>query len=122
MALHRFARPARRFTITVAALFALAAACRGESDEPPRTLTIHNETDCVVRIRFDNGVNVGLVNPRASAEYRDERLDEYRYLKLESTMAIFRTFDMAEIRDAGWSVTVRPAVEDGDCVDLPPGG
>jgi hypothetical protein len=83
-------------------------------------LTIRNETDCIVRFRFDNGINYGAVLPHSEQRYSDERLDDYRFLKLESTMAIFRTLDMQDVRADGYRATVRPAPEDGECFDLPP--
>lgn len=107
-----------RWCALAATMLLLAAACA--NGDPP-TLTIRNETDCILRFRFDNGVMRGAVNPQSSVEYTDARIEEYSYLKAESTMAIFRTFDMAAIREAGWTVTVRPAVEDGACVDVPAG-
>jgi hypothetical protein len=120
-------RPAPFFMFLVCVLTTYGVACGGGDDgvDPASgdgdgpVLTIRNETDCNVHIRFDNGRPVAAVGPGASQEYVDERLGTYRFMQVESTMAIFRNIDMAAVREDDWSVTIRPAFEDGECVDAP---
>ena len=111
-----------RIAASITYTLALAAAACGAADAPPAdapVLTIRNETGCNVHIRFDNGAPVTAVAAGSTQEYSDERLDEYRYMQVESTKAIFRNLDLAPIRDAGWTVTISDALGDGECVDVP---
>jgi len=109
-------------SIALSALALVAAAC-GDDDAPEPldapVLTIRNETSCNVHIRFDNGRPVASVGPGATREYSDDALSTYRYMQVESTMAIFRNLELAPIREAGWGVTITDAVGDGECVDVP---
>ncbi len=109
-------------SVALTALALAAAACGDDGAPTPAdapVLTIHNETDSNVHIRFDNGAPVTAVAAGSTQEYSDERLDEYRYMQVESTKAIFRNLDLAPIRDAGWTVTISDALGDGECVDVP---
>ncbi len=105
------------------ALALFAVACGYDDAEPTPAgapvLTIHNETNCNVHIRFDNGAPAGSVAARSTLEYSHDRLDEYRYMQVESTKAIFRNLELSPIRDNGWSVTISDAFGDGECVDVP---
>jgi hypothetical protein len=110
---------------------AALAACGGSSARPtptaaptdtpvaPPVITVTNATPCVVHVRFDNGPPVMRILPGATADLEDARLPEYRYVKVESTMAIFRTYDMANVRANGYRLTVRPSFDDDPCVEEP---
>jgi len=106
---------------------AALAACGGSSARPtptdtpvaPPVITVTNATPCVVHVRFDNGPPVMRILPGATADLEDARLPEYRYVKVESTMAIFRTYDMAGVRANGYRLTVRPSFDDDPCVEEP---
>lgn len=114
-------RSATVFSIALTVLALFATACGDDAPEPldAPVLTIRNETDCNVHIRFDNGRPVASVGPGAIQDYRDDALSTYRYMQVESTMAIFRNLELAPIREAGWDVTIKDAVGDGECVDVP---
>lgn len=98
----------------------LAASCRGDArpaaTATPPTLTVVNETPCVIHVRFDNGSPMMRVAPHATRTLTDPALATFKYLKAESTMAIFRTFAMDEVRAEGWTATIRPAADDRPCV------
>lgn len=106
----------------VLTLSGAVAACGGGDNSTgggDKRLTVTNETPCVIHVRFDNGLGVLRLLPGETSEYADERLDEYEFMQVESTMAIFRNFDMEPIRAAGYTLTVRPALEDNACVEEP---
>jgi hypothetical protein len=76
-----------------------------------------NETPCVLHFRFDNGFPKGRVQPGSTQVYDDPSVAAARYVKFESTRAVFRTFAMADIRADGNRIVVRTAVEDHPCVE-----
>lgn len=99
----------------------LFAACGddgvpGDSTAGAPTITVVNETPCVINVRFDNGYPRMRVAPNATETLTDPELAAYRYMKAESTMAIFRTFTMDQVRADGWTATIRPAIDDRPCV------
>lgn len=91
-----------------------------EATAAPQTLTVENQTPCIIHVRFDNGFDSGRVPPGETKQFADPRLPEYRFLQVESTMAIFHTYDMTPIREAGYSLTVLPSTDDDPCVEQPP--
>ena len=119
--LHRYALVA---VLACAAALAGLACGRGASKPPPTAapliLTVRNETPCIIHVRFDNGFDSTRVSPGATAEIADPRLAEYSYIQVESTMAIFHTYGMAKARADGYTLTVRPAMDDHPCVEQPP--
>ena len=104
-------------------LAALIAACGGDDDGGSETpvassqIVMVNETPCVLHFRFDNGFPVGRVQPGDTQTYDDPAVATARFVKFESTMAIFRTYDMAAIRADGDRIVVRPAADDRACVE-----
>ena len=115
-----------RFLIPAVAALALVACGGGDSDAVDSTsapessaLTVVNETPCVIHVRFDNGVGVMRVLPGESGDFDDGKLDDYRWLQIESTHSIFRNYPMDEIRADGYRLTVRPSLGDNDCVEEP---
>lgn len=99
-------------------------ACGGGSDdntsgtpEASSQIIMVNETPCVLHFRFDNGPPKGRVQPGTSLTYDDPIVAASRFVKFESTRAIFRTFDMAAIREDGNQITVRPAADDNPCAE-----
>ncbi len=125
----RVARPCPRqasLPIVASALILIASACGGGASKPtpttaPSVLTVHNETPCIIHVRFDNGPDAGRVAPGTTNEFGDPRLADYSYVNIESTMAIFHTYDLRTIRQDGYVLTVRPAMDDHPCVEQPPG-
>ena len=119
--LHRYALAA---VLACAAALGGLACGRGASKPPPTAapliLTVRNETPCIIHVRFDNGFDSTRVSPGATAEIADPRLAEYSYIQVESTMALFHTYGMAKARADGYTVTVRPAMDDHPCVEQPP--
>jgi hypothetical protein len=108
------------FLITAALLALMASACGGDDADPvTATLTVHNETACILHLRFDNGAPKARIQSGTSAEFTGADVAAASYVKLESTMAIFRTFAMADARvDEGrYEITVRPAADDRPCVE-----
>ena len=116
----RFVRP---WLALITAVALAASACAGDDDpgdqpaETP-TLSITNETPCVVHVRFDNGPPLFRVSPGATHEYSDAALSRYRWIKVESTQAIFHTYDMAPVRADGYRLVVKPAYQDDPCVEM----
>lgn len=118
-----------RFTpLLIPAVAALALiACGGDDtdavDSTPApessALTVINETPCVIRVRFDNGLGVMRVLPGESGDFDDGKLDDYRWMQVESTHSIFRNYPMDKIRADGNRLTVRPSLGDNDCVEEP---
>ena len=110
-----------RWLLPAIILLALVA-CGGrdgaqdQSVETP-TLTVVNETPCIVHVRFDNGPPKFRVTPGATHQFTDQALADYRYIKVESTQAIFHTYDMERVRADGYRLVVRPAYEDDPCVE-----
>ena len=108
---------------TALLLAALIAACGdddgGGSQTPAASTQIImvNETPCVLHFRFDNGFPVGRIQPGDTETYDDPAVAAARFVKFESTMAIFRTYDLAAIRAAGDRIVVRPAADDRPCVE-----
>jgi hypothetical protein len=126
MAMHQRLRGA---CVALAALAALAVAigCGGEV-QPAATATatptagilrITNETPCVLHIRFDNGAPIGRALPGVTTELTVEGLSAYRFVKAESTMAVFRTYSMEQVREDGYTLVVKPALDDHPCVEQP---
>ena len=116
-----FVHPARATAAIIAAitLTLIVSACGDDDKAPTATLTVHNETACILHLRFDNGAPKARIQPGASAEFTGDDVAAASYAKLESTMAIFRTYAMADARlDEGrFEITVRPAADDGPCVE-----
>ena len=117
----------RSACIAMAAAIALGAsvACGGDA-QPAATATpatgvlrITNETPCVLHIRFDNGAPIGRAHPGVTTEFTVEDLAAYRFVKAESTMAIFRTYNMEQVRQDGYTLVVKPALDDHPCVEQP---
>ncbi|MBI5285745.1 MAG: hypothetical protein HY874_11705 [Chloroflexi bacterium] len=117
----------RSACVALAAAVALGAsvACGGDA-RPAATATptadvlrITNETPCVLHIRFDNGAPFGRALPGVTTEFTVEGLAAYRFVKAESTMAIFRTYNMEQVRQDGYTLVVRPALDDHPCVEQP---
>ena len=106
------------------ALVLVGSACGGESADRPDTptvtptLVITNETPCVIHVRFDNGPPLFRVSPGATYEHTDSALHDYRYAKVESTQAIFHTYDMEPVRADGYKLVVKPAYQDDPCVEM----
>ncbi len=107
----------------LAGMALLVAACGG--GEPSSggattgnapTITVVNETPCVINVRFDNGYPRMRIAPNATETLTDPELATYQYMKAESTMAIFRTFPMEQVRADNWTATVRAAADDRPCV------
>lgn len=86
----------------------------------PLALTVVNQTPCIIHVRFDNGLDSGRVPPGETKQFPDARLADYRFVQIESTMALFRTFELAPLREAGYSLTVTPALDDHPCFEEPP--
>ena len=101
------------------AVLLAAAACGGSEKQAAPVLRVTNDTPCILHVRFDNGYPIGRVQPGTTAEFTDEKLPTYRYIKAESTQAIFRTFSMEQVRADGYTLTVKPAVDDHPCVEEP---
>ena len=99
--------------------FACGGGSGGKATPTPPVLRVTNHTQCVIHIRFDNTVELGAAPPGVTTEFRDVQLDGYRYMQAESTKAIFRTFDLAQVRADGYAVTIAPAIDDHPCVDVP---
>jgi hypothetical protein len=114
-----------RFMATLAgAALVIAAACGGGKNDSPTpapapVLRVTNDTPCILHVRFDNGYPFGRVPPGTTAEFTDEKLPTYRYIKAESTQAIFRTYSMEQVRADGYTLTVKPAIDDHPCVEKP---
>lgn len=102
---------------------AASAACGNDGGGTTPTavasskITMVNETPCVLHFRFDNGIPKGRVQPGTTEVYDDPLVAVSRFVKFESTRAIFRTFDLAAVRADGDRIVVRTAVEDGACVE-----
>ncbi len=107
--------------VLVAAVLLVMAACGGGKKAAPAAtvLRVTNETPCILHVRFDNGYPIGRVQPGATAEFTDEKLPTYRYIKAESTQAIFRTYNMEQVRQDGYTLTIKPAIDDHPCVEKP---
>jgi hypothetical protein len=100
----------------------IAACGGGSSPQPtpaPPTLRITNSTPCVIHLRFDNGSDVMRILAGTTRELTDAKLAGYRYAQVESTMAIFRTYNMQNVRTSGYTIEVKPAIGDHDCVEEP---
>jgi hypothetical protein len=110
--------------VLAVALATAVLACGGDdsSDAPTQaaspTLVVTNETPCVVHVRFDNGPPLFRVFPGTTYEHTDAGLHQYRYVKVESTRAIFHTYDMGPVRDDGYRLVVKPAYQDDPCVEM----
>ena len=102
---------------------AASAACGNDGGGTTPTavasskIAMVNETPCVLHFRFDNGIPKGRVQPGTTQVYDDPLVAAARFVKFESTRAVFRTFDMEAIRADGDRIVVRTAVEDGTCVE-----
>lgn len=102
----------------------VASACGGDSDSADPTpavsteITMVNATPCILHFRFDNGQPLGRISPGAEVTYTDAAVAAARYVKFESTRAIFRTYAMDAIRADGDRIVVRPAVDDNPCVEV----
>ncbi len=114
---------ARQFLLPAIALLLLAACATHTKPTPTPTPMLHiiNATPCVLHFRFDNGAPKGRVQPGKTVDYTDARINDYQTMQIESTMAIFRTYDLATARAAGYTVTVKPSFEDHPCVEQPEG-
>lgn len=114
-----------RFLPLTALLAIVIAACGGGNNTPatptaPTSVTIDNQTPCVVYVRFENtGQPVARIKPGERQEITDEKMPSYSYLKVESTMAIFRTYPMSAVRDNGSLVVIKPAIDDHPCFEQP---
>lgn len=104
-------------------LMLVAAACGDDGDgtpAPATEITMVNETPCVLHFRFDNGMPRGRIQPGETLAYEDPIVAEARFVKFESTQAIFRTYDMTPIREDGDRIVVGPAADDRPCVETGP--
>lgn len=106
--------------IVIVGIAALVACGGDDADSGPGdtpTLTVTNETPCIVHVRFDNGYPKFRVLPGGTHEFTDPALTDYSYIKVESTQAIFHTYDMEPVRADGYRLVVRPGYEDDPCVE-----
>jgi hypothetical protein len=78
-----------------------------------------DERDAGILRALDNSYPIGRVQPGATTEFTDDKLETYRYVKAESTQAIFRTYSMEQVRQDGYTLVVRPAIDDHPCVEKP---
>lgn len=106
-------------------LLAAAAllACGGdvgsadETPTPSALIVMVNETPCVLHFRFDNGAPRGRIPAGETLTFEDPEVATARFVKFESTRAIFRTYDMAAVRADGDRIVVGPAADDRPCFE-----